>query len=102
MARAPTILAAIGLALSLYALHVEHTHAALEAAREAGTMAEEFEEYKSLCDIEALGASCSATFALPEGRMLSYFGLVAEKSPLDVPNARSIRRQGFDDRYTGW
>lgn len=91
--RAPTILAAIGLVLSLYALHVEHTQAALEAAREAAsadgiTMAEEgFEEYKSLCDIEALGASCSATFALPEGRMMSYFGLVEEKSPLDVPNA---------------
>mmetsp|Transcript_29953 Transcript_29953/g.87478 ORF Transcript_29953/g.87478 Transcript_29953/m.87478 type:complete len:136 (+) Transcript_29953:410-817(+) len=47
----------------------------------------EIEEYKSLCDIEALGASCSATFALPEGRMLSYFGLVPEKSLLDVPNA---------------
>ena len=92
MARAPAILAAIGLALSLYALHVEHTQAALEAAKEAASadgsmMAEEFEEYKSLCDIEALGASCSATFALPEGRMLSYFGLVAEKSPLDVANA---------------
>jgi len=86
MARAPTILAAIGLVLSLYALHVEHTQATLEAAKEAAP-AEEFEEYKSLCDIEALGASCSATFALPEGRMLSYFGLVEEKSPLDVPNA---------------
>ena len=33
MARAPAILAAIGLALSLYALHVEHTQAALEAAK---------------------------------------------------------------------
>ena len=51
-------------------LHVEHTQAALEAAKEAAP-AEEFEEYKSFCDIEALGASCSATFALPEGRMLS-------------------------------
>ena len=70
MARAPTILAAIGLVLSLYALHVEHTQATLEAAKEAAP-AEEFEEYKSLCDIEALGASCSATFALPEGRTLS-------------------------------
>jgi hypothetical protein len=97
MARAPTILATIGLVLSLYALHVEHTQAALEAARDAyessgrgdGTGEEEiiFEEYRSLCDIESLGASCSATFALPEGRMLSYFGLVPAESPLDVPNA---------------
>ena len=47
----------------------------------------EMDEYKSLCDIEALGASCSATFALPEGRMLSFLGLVPETSILDVPNA---------------
>ena len=89
MARAPTILATIGLILSLYALHVEHTQATIEAAKESGIMAdmEPMDEYKSLCDIEALGASCSATFALPEGRMMSYFGLVPEKSTLDVPNA---------------
>ena len=87
MARAPTLLATVGLILSLYALHVEHTQAAIVAARESGVADMEMNEYKSLCDIEALGASCSATFALPEGRMLSYFGLVPEKSTLDVPNA---------------
>ena len=87
MARTPTILATIGLILSLYALHVEHTQAAIEAAKESGMADMEMDEYKSLCDIEALGASCSATFALPEGRMLSYFGMVPEKSMLDVPNA---------------
>ena len=87
MARAPTILATIGLILSLYALHVEHTQAAIEVAKESGMADMEMDEYKSLCDIEALGASCSATFALPEGRMLSFFGLVPEKSMLDVPNA---------------
>ena len=92
MARAPTVLATVGLVLSLYALHVEHTQAAIEAAKASGgdgddNAMEMMDEYKSLCDIEALGASCSATFALPEGRMLSYFGLVAEKSALDVPNA---------------
>ena len=87
MARAPTILATIGLILSLYALHVEHTQAAIEAAKESGMADMEMDEYKSLCDIEALGASCSATFALPEGRMLSYFGLVTEKNIADVPNA---------------
>ena len=56
MARAPTILATIGLILSLYALHVEHTQATIEAAKESGMMAD-MDEYKSLCDIEALGAS---------------------------------------------
>jgi hypothetical protein len=84
MAR-PTTAALLGIILSLYALHVENVQHAREEAEDMGE--ELLGEYRSLCDIEALGASCSATFALPEGRMLSYFGLVKEGSPLDVPNA---------------
>mmetsp|Transcript_5401 Transcript_5401/g.11764 ORF Transcript_5401/g.11764 Transcript_5401/m.11764 type:complete len:168 (-) Transcript_5401:249-752(-) len=80
----PIILATIGLILSCYAVYVEHRQAEIEAAEAAG---ETLEEFQSLCDIQSIGASCSATFALPEGRMLSYFGIVPKGSALDVPNA---------------
>jgi uncharacterized membrane protein len=65
--------------LSVYAVYVEHKTEHLE----------EGEEFTSLCDIEteAFSASCSAVFALPQGRMLSYFGLIPEKHALDLPNA---------------
>ena len=31
--------------------------------------------------------NCSQVFSLPEGRLLSYFGIVPNESLLDVPNA---------------
>jgi hypothetical protein len=91
--------------LSSYALYVEHkvAHKAAE------------EEFSALCDIEVIGASCryvtdifilfsltyvnsslqliassfldSSVFQLPEGRMLSYFGIIPNDHMLDVPNA---------------
>ncbi|KAL7569849.1 hypothetical protein ACA910_008518 [Epithemia clementina (nom. ined.)] len=72
-----SVVSAVGLVLSAYALYVEYKneHKAPD------------EEFTSLCDIEAIGASCSAVFALPEGRMVSYLGIVPEESPLDLPNA---------------
>ena len=70
----------------VYAVYVElKVHNIEEASkeREDGFM----EEYSSLCDIKSIGASCSQVFQLPQGRMLTYFGLVPEGSVLDVPNA---------------
>ena len=49
--------------------------------------ADPLEEFQSLCDIEAIGASCSKVFSLPEGKMLSLFGIVPHGHVLDVPNA---------------
>eukprot|EP00536_Pseudo-nitzschia_multiseries_P004091 jgi/Psemu1/187286/e_gw1.66.83.1 len=69
--------AIFGCVLSLYALYVEH-----KVAHKSPD-----EEFTALCDIEQIGASCSNVFQLPEGRMLSYFGVVPEGSILDVPNA---------------
>mmetsp|Transcript_8745 Transcript_8745/g.23602 ORF Transcript_8745/g.23602 Transcript_8745/m.23602 type:complete len:161 (+) Transcript_8745:157-639(+) len=69
--------AAFGLVLSAYAIYVEHKMAHKP----------DDEEFSALCDIDQIGASCSNVFQLPEGRMLSYFGLVPEGSLLDVPNA---------------
>mmetsp|Transcript_671 Transcript_671/g.1469 ORF Transcript_671/g.1469 Transcript_671/m.1469 type:complete len:168 (-) Transcript_671:1207-1710(-) len=66
-----------GCILSLYALYVEH-----KVAHKSPD-----EEFSALCDIEQLNASCSKVFQLPEGRMLTYFGIVSEGSLLDVPNA---------------
>ena len=40
---------------SLCALHVEHTQAAIEAAKESGMADMEMDEYKSLCDIKEKG-----------------------------------------------
>ncbi|GFH48084.1 hypothetical protein CTEN210_04560 [Chaetoceros tenuissimus] len=88
-------LCVIGVVLSLYALYVEHktshkyeqsTTTTSETSTMGGIFGEE-EEFKALCDIESIGASCSQVFALPEGRMLTYFGIVEEGSILDVPNA---------------
>eukprot|EP00816_Leptocylindrus_hargravesii_P005709 CAMPEP_0196803010 /NCGR_PEP_ID=MMETSP1362-20130617/2478_1 /TAXON_ID=163516 /ORGANISM="Leptocylindrus danicus, Strain CCMP1856" /LENGTH=149 /DNA_ID=CAMNT_0042174431 /DNA_START=33 /DNA_END=479 /DNA_ORIENTATION=+ len=71
------LLATIGLILSLYALYVE-----------SKIHDEDLEEdFVALCDIEAIGASCSTVFAMPEGKLLSYFGLVPSSHILDVPNA---------------
>mmetsp|Transcript_48580 Transcript_48580/g.72080 ORF Transcript_48580/g.72080 Transcript_48580/m.72080 type:complete len:172 (-) Transcript_48580:247-762(-) len=73
-----TPLALLGAILSCYALYVEHKHSARE---------EEEEPFEALCDIQSIGASCSSTFALPEGRLLSLFGVVPHGHLFDVPNA---------------
>lgn len=69
--------AILGWILSSYALYVEH-----KVAHKSPD-----EEFSALCDIQQINASCSNVFQLPEGRMLSYFGVVPEGSLLDVPNA---------------
>lgn len=82
--------AAFGLVLSAYAVYVEHKVAtALHDDDATATIASSSSSssFTALCDIEAIGASCSAVFALPQGRMLSYFGLVPVGSVLDLPNA---------------
>ncbi|GAX24682.1 hypothetical protein FisN_4Hh240 [Fistulifera solaris] len=48
---------------------------------------DEGEDFTALCDIDAIGASCSKTFSLPEGKLLSYFGIVPSGHALDLPNA---------------
>jgi len=73
-----------GMALSLYALHVENHH-------------QDFEEgnFRSACDIEPftlLGftfpkSSCSEVFNHPAGRVWSYLGIIPKESVLDQPNA---------------
>ena len=68
-----------GLILCAYAVYVEYRHSIEEPDSD--------EHFQALCDIEALKASCSNVFALPQGRLLSYFGIVPEHSVLDVPNA---------------
>jgi len=72
-------LAIIGLLLSAYSIYVKKE---LEHA----TNDPDGEDFQALCDIEAIGASCSTVFSLPEGKMLSYFGLVPQGHILDVPN----------------
>merc|ERR1712125_266515 len=46
-----------------------------------------FEPFVALCDIESIGASCSSTFNLPQGKLLSYFGIIPSGHLFDVPNA---------------
>lgn len=77
MPRSRNIACGIGWILSAYAVYVEY---------KMHTKPEE-EEFTALCDIQAIHASCSNVFTLPQGRMLSYFGIVPEGSALDVPNA---------------
>lgn len=72
-------LATIGLLLSAYSIYVE-----MEV--EHANNDPDGEGFQALCDIEAIGASCSTVFSLPEGKMLSYFGLVPQGHILDVPN----------------
>ncbi len=84
------ILSLIGIILSGYALYVEHKTGESHGGAVDDGVEDIFapvEEFKALCDIEAIGASCSQVFSLPEGRMLSYFGIVPDGSALDVPNA---------------
>lgn len=65
--------------LSLYAVYVEY--------KMEHPSANDDEPFTALCDIKAIGASCSKVFSLPQGRMLSYLGLVPKASVLDLPNA---------------
>ncbi|EJK53871.1 hypothetical protein THAOC_26609, partial [Thalassiosira oceanica] len=69
------LLSSIGFTLAAYSIYVEH-----KIEHDDG------EDFDALCDIEAINASCSAVFSLPEGKMMSFFGLVPEGHPLDVPN----------------
>jgi len=82
MSRYTCILASIGVVLSTYALYVEHrmSHPSMDADDEA-------EEFVALCDIDAIGASCSHVFTLPEGRLLSYLSIIPHDHLFDVPNA---------------
>ena len=99
MTKLRTVAAVVGAILSAYAVYVEYKMASIHAIKAAAiNTVEESEppfvqvepeepEFVALCDIKAIGASCSTVFTLPEGRMLSYFGLVPEHSVLDLPNA---------------
>ena len=72
------ILALLGIAVSCYALYVEHKTAA------ASVMGQ---EYEALCDIKWLGVSCSKVFKSKYGKMLSLFGIIPKGHVLDQPNA---------------
>ena len=102
MTKLRTVAALVGCILSAYAVYVEYKVASIHAHKadvetivtnEEGTTElpfvkkEEEPEFVALCDIKSIGASCSNVFTLPEGRMLSYFGIVPEHSVLDLPNA---------------
>jgi Vitamin K epoxide reductase family. len=76
------VLSTVGIILSCYALYVEYK-TSHPTRNEDGIE----EEFQALCDIESIGASCSQVFALPEGKMMSYFGVVPKDSVIDVPNA---------------
>mmetsp|Transcript_26312 Transcript_26312/g.32434 ORF Transcript_26312/g.32434 Transcript_26312/m.32434 type:complete len:190 (+) Transcript_26312:32-601(+) len=78
------VLCLIGILLSSYALYVEYKTSVNHRREDEGV---EIEEFQALCDIEAIGASCSSVFSLPEGRLLSYFSIVPNEHFLDVPNA---------------
>ena len=70
----PTALSIVGIILASYAVYVKHR-------------IEGDDEFVALCDIESIGASCSRTFMLPQGKLLSYFGIVPNGHFLDIPNA---------------
>eukprot|EP00584_Thalassiosira_punctigera_P015186 CAMPEP_0172565446 /NCGR_PEP_ID=MMETSP1067-20121228/108111_1 /TAXON_ID=265564 ORGANISM="Thalassiosira punctigera, Strain Tpunct2005C2" /NCGR_SAMPLE_ID=MMETSP1067 /ASSEMBLY_ACC=CAM_ASM_000444 /LENGTH=154 /DNA_ID=CAMNT_0013356313 /DNA_START=74 /DNA_END=535 /DNA_ORIENTATION=- len=74
------LLSVIGVVLSVYSVYVEHK------VEHKGDDNPDGEEFRALCDIELIGASCSAVFSLPEGKMLSFFGIVPPGHVLDVPN----------------
>lgn len=105
MTKLRTFAAIVGAILSAYAVYVEFKVASIHAHKAASATAvvddvpegggelpfvvkdEDEPEFVALCDIKSIGASCSNVFSLPEGRMLSYFGIVPEHSILDLPNA---------------
>ncbi|KAL3766379.1 hypothetical protein ACHAW5_000918 [Stephanodiscus triporus] len=73
------VLGVIGFILSAYSVYVEHKVEHKDDSPDG-------DEFKALCDIESIGASCSAVFSLPEGKMLSFFGLIPKGHALDIPN----------------
>jgi uncharacterized membrane protein len=77
--RSRTLAAAVGLVLSTYALYVEYRMEQNHHGEPA--------PFTALCDIAAIGASCSKVFGLPVGHLLSYLKLVPKGSVLDLPNA---------------
>ena len=100
MTKLRTFAAIAGAVLSAYAVYVEFKVASIHAKQTAAAATLESTtttelpfvevvepEFVALCDIKAIGASCSTVFSLPQGRMLSYFGIVPEHSVLDLPNA---------------
>ncbi|KAL7495978.1 hypothetical protein ACHAWT_008306 [Skeletonema menzelii] len=76
-----SILSFLGFILSAYSVYVEH-----KVGQNLHDDNNPDDEFRALCDIDAIGASCSAVFQLPEGKMLSFFGLVPRGSALDIPN----------------
>jgi uncharacterized membrane protein len=100
MTKLRTFAAVVGCILSAYAVYVEYKVASIHAHKATTIVpadetteapflkeVEEEPEFVALCDIKSIGASCSNVFTLPEGRMLSYFGIVPAHSVLDLPNA---------------
>lgn len=67
----------VGLAVSLYAWHVEGE---IARARAAGF------EYKAACDVGTF-ASCSKVLGSSYAHILSHWGVVPRGSPLDLSNA---------------
>ncbi len=63
----------LGMALSSYAVYVEHMKAMDDS-------------FKALCDMNET-ISCSKVFSSEFGKILSYWGLVSKDSVLDQPNA---------------
>jgi hypothetical protein len=53
-----SILAIIGFILSAYSVYVEHKVETMQEEDPANNNPDEIEEFKALCDIEAIGASC--------------------------------------------
>ncbi|EPT25133.1 vitamin k epoxide reductase family protein [Toxoplasma gondii ME49] len=70
--RSVVVTAALGVALCMYAIHVEHS-ASLDAS------------YRAVCDFSA-SASCSKVLTSPQSRLLKYFGVAAPGSHFDFPN----------------
>lgn len=66
-----------GIAVSCYALYVEH---AIHTAKASGL------EYTAACDFGA-SASCSKVLSSKYAKILSFAGLVPQDSMLDLPNA---------------
>lgn len=84
----PLSLCFLGFIISAYALYVEFkTSHSVQSSTDADGPYFHESEFKALCDIESIGASCSAVFKLPEGRLLTYFSIVPEDSIFDIPNA---------------
>ena len=78
--RAQTVLGLVGLALAFYGVVVERN---IAIARRTG------EKYTALCDIEAVGASCSSALGSEAANVLSYWGVLPKGHVLDLSNAEA-------------